>query len=175
MFGFFSRVPSPQASQKSAMNCSCAKPISSLLNYDAELLFSYSPISSWHRTASRIRRKRLSGNADEGNRAAHAAIHAVENPIDVTGLIGCQENRHCGDIIRLAKPRRIQHVHKVRVHLRSRPSDFRWRLNGARQYRVAADALLAESRGEGLNIPVERGFRRAIAVSSDVPSERAAR
>src|SRR3546814_701145 len=92
-----------------------------------------------------------------------------------TGLIGCQENRHCGDIIRLAKPRRIQHVHKVRVHLRSRPGDFRWRLNGARQYRVAADALLAESRGEGLNIPVERGFRRAIAVSSDVPSERAAR
>src|SRR3546814_5407620 len=70
--------------------------------------------SSWHRTASRIRRKRLSGNADEGNRAAHAAIHAVENAIDVTGLIGCQENRHCGDIIRLAKPRRIQHVHKVR-------------------------------------------------------------
>src|SRR3546814_3779657 len=47
--------------------------------------------SSWHRTASRIRRKRLSGNADEGNRAAHAAIHAVENAIDVTGLIGRSE------------------------------------------------------------------------------------
>src|SRR3546814_19752290 len=74
--------------------------------------------SSWHRTASRIRRKRLSGNADEGNRAAHAAIHAVENAIDVTGLIGCQENRHCGDIIRPAKPRRLQHVHKVRLHLK---------------------------------------------------------
>src|SRR3546814_3046389 len=100
--------------------------------------------SSWHRTASRIRRKRLSGNADEGNRAAHAAIHAVENPIDVTGLIGCQENRHCGDIIRLAKPRRIQHVHKVRVHLRSRPSDFRWRLNGARQYRVRSEEHTSE-------------------------------
>src|SRR3546814_17671933 len=109
--------------------------------------------SAWHRTAAMMRRQRLSGNADEGNRAAHAAIHAVENAIDVTGLIVCQENRHCGDIIRLAKPRRIQHVHKVRVHLRSRPGHFRWRLNGARPYRVAAGDLLDERRGAGLNNP----------------------
>src|ERR1700689_781343 len=104
--GFLSELPSPQAAQNSSRNFSCASPI--FISLQSTLRF-------------RSCGEHFSRHADEGNRAAHATIDAIQSSVHGARFIGREEHGHRRYIVGKSETWRVQYIHEARIHLWSGP------------------------------------------------------
>src|SRR5258708_29819284 len=95
--GVFSELPSPHAAQNSSRSFSCASPIS--ISFQSPLRF---------RSCS----NHFASNTHEGDCAAHAAVNAIQCPIDEAGFVGRQEYGHRRYVIGQSETWRIQYIHE---------------------------------------------------------------